>query len=119
MSEIDWDGDRDQTLNSSIDPDDTYIVLNAIGCRKCKTTAVSQHRHNFVSCECGSVFADGGHDYLKRVGDLSNIIELSVISSSKISDRIKVICDESHVIKEYRKKQQAAMLLSVEELRNK
>jgi len=33
----------------------------------------------FVYCKCRSIFVDGGKDYLRRGGDLDNIIELSEV----------------------------------------
>jgi len=119
MFEIDWNGSSNQELDLSTDPDDTYIVVNAVGCKKCKTTAVSQHRHDYVSCECGAVSADGGHDYIRRVGNLENMIELNIISSPEVSKRIQVICDNSHVIKEYRMKQQAEMFAALDDFKEK
>ena len=33
---------------------------------KCGDIIESVHRHDFVECSCGSIFVDGGHDYLRR-----------------------------------------------------
>jgi hypothetical protein len=56
------------------------IIVNKIQCKNCKDIIESKTRHNMVWCKCGKVAVDGGHDYLRRVGELENIIELSVIS---------------------------------------
>ena len=45
-----------------------YIVSNQIECLSCGDKPFSMHRHHFSTCECGSVSADGGQEYLKRVG---------------------------------------------------
>lgn len=53
------------------------IKENKIQCRLCKDIIESKSVHDFVMCKCGSVFTDGGKDYLRRGGDLKNIIDLS------------------------------------------
>lgn len=58
----------------------TRIILNSIKCNNCKTTATSHWRHNFSECLCGEVAADGGNDYLRRIGN--NYTELSVDSDA-------------------------------------
>jgi DNA-directed RNA polymerase subunit N (RpoN/RPB10) len=45
------------------------IKANRIRCLKCKEIIESKYRHDFRRCSCGAVAVDGGHDYLKRVGD--------------------------------------------------
>src|ERR1017187_3306900 len=52
------------------------IIRNAVRCKKCGQTIESKHHHDFVSCACGN-FVDGGHDYLRRGGKLSDMEELS------------------------------------------
>ena len=44
------------------------IVQNAVICNKCDDFIVSKHRHDFVECQCGAVFVDGGQEYLRRGG---------------------------------------------------
>lgn len=39
------------------------LIRNAARCKKCLTVIESKHRHDFVRCECGSIFVDGGLDY--------------------------------------------------------
>lgn len=46
------------------------IVQNAVICNKCDDFIVSKHRHDFVTCKCGSVSVDGGQAYLRRTGGL-------------------------------------------------
>ena len=48
---------------------DFFIVKNAIKCKKCGEIIESTYRHNFVTCKCGACSVDGGHDYLRRVGN--------------------------------------------------
>ena len=45
------------------------IVQNIIRCKKCQGFAESRSVHDYRSCPCGAVAADGGQDYLKRSGD--------------------------------------------------
>lgn len=53
------------------------IIQNAVTCLACGDFIVSKHRHDFVTCTCGAVSVDGGQEYLRRVGDFSNAIDLS------------------------------------------
>lgn len=62
------------------------IVSNRARCRKCNTVIESVSRHDFCFCNCGSIFVDGGHDYLRRGGDLENFEDLSVVEESKPED---------------------------------
>lgn len=41
------------------------IEVNAIKCGRCGDTVYSRARHDFRSCTCGAVAADGGRDYFK------------------------------------------------------
>lgn len=42
------------------------LVRNQARCLKCDDVLVSRHRHDFVTCSCGSLSVDGGTAYLKR-----------------------------------------------------
>ena len=54
------------------------VVINKCQCRKCGDVIESKFRHDFVSCKCGSIFTDGGTDYIRRgADDLDNIVDLS------------------------------------------
>ena len=53
------------------------IIRNMAKCSSCGDIIESKHRHDFVRCKCGAIFVDGGKDYLRRGGKLSNIIEMS------------------------------------------
>lgn len=44
-----------------------------IQCKKCLSVIVSRHVHDFRSCDCGSVSIDGGKDYTRIVGDMTNV----------------------------------------------
>lgn len=55
----------------------TQIVKNAAECARCGDVIESKHRHDFVSCKCGAIFVDGGLSYLRRGGELGDIIERS------------------------------------------
>lgn len=43
------------------------IHKNAIKCDECGSVVESKTRHDYVSCACGAISVDGGHDYLRRV----------------------------------------------------
>lgn len=60
----------------------TKIIRNAIRCNTCGKICESTHVHDFVACDCpyGSATwcaADGGKDYLRRVGNTGSYEELS------------------------------------------
>lgn len=57
----------------------SYIVENSATCAKCGENIVSKTRHDFVECKCGSIFVDGGQDYLRRGGQMGDIQETSIL----------------------------------------
>lgn len=42
------------------------IKTNKAKCLNCGDVIESKHRHDWVVCACGSIFVDGGKDYLRR-----------------------------------------------------
>jgi hypothetical protein len=54
-------------------PTKGYRMKVGIVCPACQQEIFSMHRHDFHACDCGSVFVDGGDDYL-RYGALKDII---------------------------------------------
>ena len=44
-------------------------------CMKCFEMMRSNHRHDFVRCECGESFIDGGDDYFRAGGYAIRISE--------------------------------------------
>jgi len=42
------------------------ILTNKAKCMRCGDIIESKFRHDFVECSCGSIFVDGGKDYLRR-----------------------------------------------------
>lgn len=59
------------------------IIHNRGRCRICQTVIESKHVHDFVSCKCGAVSVDGGHEYLRRVGDIHLFEDLSEVEEVK------------------------------------
>lgn len=41
--------------------------MATIKCKKCGDVITSKFRHDFQQCTCGSIFIDGGNDYV-RIG---------------------------------------------------
>ena len=60
------------------------IIRNAIRCRKCGDIIESKTVHDFKFCSCGACAVDGGHDYLRRCGNLEDWEELS--KAEKVED---------------------------------
>ena len=56
------------------------ILHNKAQCSNCKDVIESVHRHDFKCCSCGAMCVDGGKDYVRRVGNLKSIIELTEYS---------------------------------------
>ena len=54
------------------------IIKNAIKCRKCGDVIESYSVHDFKFCSCESCAVDGGHDYLRRCGNLEDFEEMTV-----------------------------------------
>lgn len=55
-----------------------YILHNRIQCKKCGDILESKNVHDFKMCSCRSCAVDGGHDYLRRVGEPSNWVDMSI-----------------------------------------
>ena len=53
------------------------IIKNSAKCMKCGDIIESRHRHDFKYCKCGTIFIDGGYDYLRCGGDLRYFKSLS------------------------------------------
>lgn len=53
------------------------IIRNSAQCRLCNDEIESKSHHDFVSCKCGAISLDGGHDYIRRIGDPKNFIDTS------------------------------------------
>ena len=53
------------------------IITNKIKCINCGDVLESKEENDFKRCGCGNVAIDGGHDYLKRMGNEEDYIELS------------------------------------------
>jgi hypothetical protein len=62
---------------------DPKILRNMARCVKCGDVIESKHRHDFVWCKCGAISVDGGKDYLKRVGELQYVEEMSVVAKKR------------------------------------
>lgn len=62
------------------------ILSNKIQCKVCGDIIESKHVHDYVTCSCGSVSADGGKDYLKRTGFSEDYLDLSEVTSENEED---------------------------------
>jgi hypothetical protein len=47
-------------------------------CLKCGDIIQSKHRHDFVQCECGESFVDGGEDYFRAGGYIVAVNEEAI-----------------------------------------
>ena len=53
------------------------IIINKAKCKKCGDIIESKEVNDFKRCTCGSIAIDGGQEYIKRVGNKDDIIELA------------------------------------------
>lgn len=53
------------------------ITRNVIRCNRCGDVIESVHVHDFKWCSCKSVAVDGGHEYLRRVGNPEDFTDIS------------------------------------------
>ena len=53
------------------------IIRNAIQCKHCGETLDSVNVHDYETCSCGACSVDGGHDYLRRVGNPDDFTDIS------------------------------------------
>lgn len=54
------------------------VVRNRCQCSVCLDIIESKGRHNFVQCQCGRIFTDGGLDYVRRgCMEANDIIDLT------------------------------------------
>ena len=45
------------------------LLRNRAQCGWCNDIIESTYRHDFVTCKCGGLFVDGGHDYARTGGE--------------------------------------------------
>ena len=55
------------------------IISNKIKCKKCGDIIESKSTNDYKKCSCGTVAADGGKDYLKRIGNEEDYEDISEI----------------------------------------
>ena len=54
------------------------IIRNSAKCAKCGDEIESKYHHDFKFCKCHSIAVDGGKNYIKRCGELEDIIDTSI-----------------------------------------
>ena len=62
------------------------IIINEVKCKKCGDMIESKEVNDFKRCACGSVAVDGGYEYIKRIGNKDDIIELSKFENIVIKE---------------------------------
>ncbi len=74
------------------------IYFNKAQCRLCGSIIVSKKEDELVNCSCGTIAISGGYEFLKRFGDLNNLIEISVVIDL---DLLKDLHDFKDLINDY------------------
>jgi len=60
------------------------IIHNAAQCKLCGNIIESVHRHDYVRCQCGEIFVDGGREYLRAgARNYENFISLCILEESE------------------------------------
>lgn len=89
------------------------IISNKIKCKKCGDIIESISTNDYKRCSCGAVAVDGGTEYLKRIGNENDYIELSISKDNnrqlftqiikKISNTLtsKGISTSNHTVEKY------------------
>lgn len=63
------------------------IYFNKAQCKKCGSIITSKSVNEMIRCNCGAIAVDGGYEYIRRIGNLDDIIELSsVIDLKELKD---------------------------------
>lgn len=52
------------------------IWKNRVQCTNCQEIITSTYRHDFVRCGCGTIFTDGGQEYIRRGGNFNYMNDL-------------------------------------------
>ena len=66
------------------------IIENRAQCKLCQDIIESKKTNDLKRCSCGSIAVDGGLDYIKRLGNLDNIIELTKYEGDEIMTEEKI-----------------------------
>ena len=77
------------------------ILINKIRCKKCGDIIESKSVHDFKFCKCESVAVDGGHDYLRRLGELEDWEDMSVYETIDEEHGVLVIKDIIKYVREF------------------
>lgn len=54
------------------------LLLNQAKCKLCGDVIQSTSIHDIKQCKCGSISVDGGNEYVRRIGNLDAVEELSI-----------------------------------------
>jgi hypothetical protein len=57
------------------------IILNGAKCLKCGDVIYSRNRHDFKYCQCKAIAVDGGLDYIRRLGESTDMQDASAYAS--------------------------------------
>ena len=70
------------------------ILSNQALCVKCGDSPYSANRHDFRHCECGAMAVDGGQDYLRRLGNPDDMVEMSIVITDDEYDALVEALDD-------------------------
>lgn len=63
------------------------IIRNAAKCQKCGDVIESKSTHDLRWCQCRALGVDGGKDYVRRLGEPADYLELT---EYKVADKEKL-----------------------------
>ncbi|KFI41919.1 DUF7695 domain-containing protein [Bifidobacterium biavatii] len=54
------------------------IIRNSARCKRCGSEIESRYTWEYVTCACGAISIDGGHEYCRQVGYLDLLEDTSI-----------------------------------------
>lgn len=77
------------------------IICNKAQCKKWKDIIESKDTNDLKRCTCGSIAVDGGLEYVKRIGNLDDVIELSEYEREKTNNLLSTPLNSSVIKKDF------------------
>ena len=71
------------------------ILSNQARCLKCGDEPFSRHRHDYASCKCGAIFADGGMDYIRRGGDPHDMTSMDITIPDELGAKVMISINDA------------------------
>lgn len=90
------------------------IIINKAKCKRCGDILISEHRYDFKQCKCKAISVDGGNDYIRRVGKLEYVEELSEFEEEVLDEKLEIMIDIISTILDFEREVSLSMIKSTE-----